>query len=332
MAKKKKQKKAGLAKRQKGKQEKKRAQKRKLQAQKPVQRKLKASKVKQNLKNLPNLIFEPELEEIAFSPEQIKEAVATHEKVPDQIEAIATIEFQEKLESKLQVLKLQFDRVNDVNKSMMVQAILYFMEHEQAPPFLNQIIVGMFLRGQAEMTSAETPITLKELNPMLKEYDETWESYLEEKMLLLEDAAADPGMEAAPGDIPEVDEDEEVLVPSPFEPLIEKFVGYLESDANMDEEIRERTQEDIEVLFNDYFEEKGITQFEEVSSRRVKSFLEGWFIRTMHPTGEDLEIMVDSLKIFFKFTETREIVPSETNQEILQLLENKEAILANLNV
>ncbi len=193
MAKKKKQKqkKAGLAKRQKNKQQKKTALKKKIVASRPVEKKISPSKVKQNLKNMPSLIFEPELEKIRFSKEQIEEAQANHEKVPDQIEALATPEFITTLKEQLEALKLRFDQENDLNKGMMAHAIIYFMEQEHAPAYLNQVVVAMYYSVISDIDSND-PGVLKQLNQMLNEYDQTWADYLQEKMDALEGKGEKP--------------------------------------------------------------------------------------------------------------------------------------------
>ncbi|MCP4752820.1 MAG: hypothetical protein GY866_18195 [Proteobacteria bacterium] len=338
MAKKKKQKKAGLAQRKKNKADKKRAFKKKIQAGKPVQKKISQSKIKQNLKNLPSLVFEPELDQIAFTSQQIEEIEQQHEKVPDQIEAIATPEFLETFKEQCGAMKLRFERENDVNKSMMVHAILYFMEEGNAPAYLNQIVVGMFFRTQAEMGKPDEPVTLKELNQMLKDYDAVWGSYLEEKAKELEIEEMLPSVDQQNALVSTAEEqegeeeDELALTPSLFEPLLEEFDEYLASEPALDEETQERTREDAEVLFNDYCEEKDISRLEELRPRKIQSFLESWFVRTMHPTQEDLEIMLNSLELFFKFVEKQGKMPEDTCREILSIFENKEALLSNLNI
>ncbi|MBU2648176.1 hypothetical protein KKI24_25950 [bacterium] len=331
MAKKKKQKKAGIAKRQKNKQQKKFATKRKLQAMKPSQRRISPSKVKQNLKNLPSLIFEPELESIAFTADEVNRVVSEHEKAPDQIEAIATPEFNQKLKETLQTMRIRFEKAQNADKSMMVHAILYFMEQEEAPAFLNQIIVAMFYRTWSQIQHPETEIDLKELNQMLNNYDQTWADYLQEKM-------EGSGLEGAiqTGRSTEsmvnemVDDETEGLAPvvaSPFEAVLEEFGEYLAAELTLDEETRERTLEDVEVLVNDYCEEKEITQLQDLKARKLRNFLEGWFIRLMNPTKEDMETMIHSLDIFFQFARQKEKIPAEIGEDIQNLFQDKDSLL-----
>ena len=327
MAKKKKQKKVGVEKRRQSKQNRKTAQKRKLIAQQPVQQKISPSKIKQNLKNLPSLIFEPELEEIAFSKEQIEAVREQHEKIPDQIDALGTAEFLVQLKEQHEAMKLRFDQQGDANKGMMVHAILYFMEQENAPAYLNQIAVAMYYNG-VHLLGNEEPLDLKQLNQALKEYDQDWSDYLKEKSDLLEQEL---GVSSPSGVAEQLTEEEERLIaPSTFEALVEEFVQHLNNEATLTEETRERMQEDVEVLVNDFFEEKGIEDLENIRARKIKTFLEGWFIQTMHPTKEDLGNMIESLEAFFKFAGETGKLSSEKSKEILDLLGDKEAFLKNL--
>lgn len=325
MAKKKKQKKAGIEKRRKNKIEKKSAQKRKLQAQKPVQQKISPSKLKSNLKNLPSLIFEPELEEIAFSSEQLKAVTSEFEKVPDQIEALGSPEFEAQLKERLESLKARFDEDEDVNKGMMVHAILYFMEQEDAPLYLNQIAVAMYYNALYQLENEE-PITLKQLNIQLRDYDKTWGDYLKEKTK----------QTVSPMGEDEIEEEEELepvaLGDTLFDEISRPFSEYLDADTSLDEDTRERVLEDAEALLNDYGEEKGITSLDDFRARKVRNFLESWFIRMMNPTQEDMENMIESLKLLFTFFREKELLSSEKTEDILSLLEDGDAFVANLNV
>lgn len=334
MAKKKKQKKAGIAKRQKNKQQKKNAAKRKIQAMKTPQRRISPAKVKQNLKNLPSLIFEPELEGIAFSIDEVKQVTAEHEKAPDQIEAIATESFMQKVMEACQEMRIRFEQENDTDKNMMVHAILYFMEQEDAPAYLNQVVVAMFFRAQHQIKTPETPLELKELNLKLREYDETWSDYLQEKMDASGLTNILPGgqsLPTEPGSDAVEEAEETILLSSPFEAVIEEFGEYLTADLAMEEDDRERTVEDVEVLVNDYCEEKEITQLEDLKPRKVRNFLEGWFVRMMNPTRDDMEIMINSLALFFKFSIQKEKIPSETGEGIQKLFEDKSSLLASFD-
>ena len=330
MAKQKKQKKTGLLKRKKEKLDKKKALKRKAQAQKkPEAKRLSMSKVKKNLKNLPLLIFEPELKEISFSADTVKKAQSEHERLPDQIESAATSEFQDKLKEKFTVLKEKFDANGDVNKGMMVNAMQYYMDQEHSPTFMNQIIVGMYLNAVQKLESPDADITLDNLNIQLKEYDKTWASYLEERMTEFDNKVKEA---ANNGSNMDVEADESSPLPtSPFETILNDFETDLVKQESLNDETKERIQEDIEVLLNDYCEDKEINEFESlIKIRKIKNFIESWFIRMMHPTAEDLGNMVDSLLFFFKYLQDNESRYKVTTDEIIDFLTDKEAILSKL--
>ncbi len=331
MAKKKKQKKAGLAKRQKNKQQKKNAAKRKLQAMKTPQRRISPSKVKQNLKNLPSLIFEPELVNIAFSADDIKRVTTEFEKTPDQIEAIASSEFMEQLTTNCQEMRIRFEQEADTNKSMMVHAILYFMEQEEAPAFLNQIVVAMFYRGLHQIENPEEELELKQLSQMLNDYDETWSDYLQEKMGDSSLSNMLQGAQTLPPESGDEEEEPSALLTSPFEAVINEFNDYLASDLSLDEETQERTVEDVEVLVNDYCEEKEISLLEDLKARKIRNFLEGWFIRMMNPTREDMDTMISSLDLFFQFAVKKEKIPAETGEGVQKLFEDRSSLLSSFD-
>lgn len=332
MAKQKKPKKTGIAKRKKEKLDKKRAIKRKAQAQKkPEPKRLSMSKVKKNLKNLPSLIFEPELQEIAFSEADVKKAQSEHEKLPDQIESVATGDFQEKLKEKFNALKDKYDANGDVNKGMMVSAMQYYMEQEHSPTFMNQIIVGMYLNAVTKLESPETDLTLDLLNTQLKEYDKNWASYLEDRMAEFDDQVKEVASNSNP--LEAAAEEPATLPGSPFETILNDFVSYLENQDKLDDETKERTQEDIEVLLNDYSEDKDIAEFESlIRLRKIKNFIESWFIRMMHPTSEDLGNMVDSLSTFFNYLQEKESQYKEASEEVVAFLSDKDAILSKLTI
>jgi hypothetical protein len=327
MAKKKKQKKAGLEKRRKSKQQRRTATKKRILAQQPVQKQISSAKLKQNLKNIPSLIFEPELQELAFSPDQVTAVKTQFEKVPDQVEALADAEFNTRLKAQLEIMKRRFEQLGDTDKTMMAHAIIYFMEQENAPASLNQIIVAMYFSALHKKENTE-PLELKQLNLLLREYDLEWYGYLQEKAEALSSRA---GVNQADSDVFDEEEEDNETESTGLKELIIEFNNYLETELSMRMAQRDRIQEDLEVLLIDYFEEKEIEDLESVRARKIKTFLESWFITTMHPTREDLEHMIESLEYFFRFATLKGRLSEETGNEILQLFADKETLLSNLN-
>jgi hypothetical protein len=188
--------------------------------------------------------------------------------------------------------------------------------------------VAMYLNTVNKIEHGEN-LELKELNSLLKDYDRDWSDYMMAKSEEL--TASNMGTEGEDVDPGLSEEEAKLIAPSAFESVIEAFTEHLNSEETFDDASRERIIEDVEVLVNDYCEEKEITSLDSLRARKIKTFLEGWFVKTMNPTKEDLENMLESLDVFFKFAEAKELLPQEKSVEIIQLLDDKESFLSNLN-
>src|SRR3989339_258469 len=198
MAKKKKQPKQNIKKRQTQKAQKRKQVKAKLASKQPAQKKMSMSKVKKNLKLLPALIFEPELSVLAFSPAQLKAGESAGEKPPDRIDQVADAVFLEVFVTALKAMDHRFHLERDANKNMMTQAMLYFMAQDKSPACLNQLIVSLYFNGLHKAQTGQD-LEFAELNQILKNYDQEYESYLEEKSkdlsVLGQEAADEAGEE-----------------------------------------------------------------------------------------------------------------------------------------
>lgn len=331
MAKAKKQKKGNLQKKKlQKKQARQKAVKRRVAVQKPGPKPMNMTKLKKTLKLLPTLVYEPEMEAIAFSPDQIQEAKAAQEKTPDQIDQLANEGFMEGFKSALKEMEIRFAKTGDSTKLMLCQTMGYFMEQPNSPACMNQIIVGLFLK--TELETAEKPSDVDALQAALKEYDQVWEEHLAEKAeSVMGEGQGMPGMPMPEGmpALPGTDEEEE-SEPAPFEELVQSFADHL-GESGMDEDDLELCVEDAEALFEDYCEEKEIESLEELSASKVKMFLTGWFPRNLNPTPEDYGHMLDSMEKLFKFLADTDRIAADVSTEVLTLLEGKEQLMENLS-
>ncbi|MDH5559874.1 MAG: hypothetical protein OEY59_03375 [Deltaproteobacteria bacterium] len=325
MAKKKKQKKAGIAKRQQNKNLKRKAIKRKIQSDKPVQQKMTMSKVKKSLKNIAQLVYEPELREIAFSKEDVATVDSRFEKTPEKIEALATSEFLEKFKAQLKGMEERLELEKNPDKLVMVQAVTYYVNQEQSLSFMNQVIVAMYLYAEAIYGGQEPPEKLEQLNLLLRDYDITWKDYLEERYRQLEASKVTEAEETLEGEA----EAEEVMADTVFEKIEGELDVYLGEQKDLSDDAVERVKEDVQVLLDDYFEEKSIGKLEDLRPRRLSNFLENWFVQTMHPTRDDLAQMYDSLKIFIDFTHKAQKIEEDKISEFREILAKKESALEN---
>ncbi len=293
MAKKKKTQKAGIKKRQTLKTQKRTQKKRALAAQAPRQKNMKPGQVKKLLRNLPQLVYEPEMQACRFTLAEVTAAEEAHEKTPDAIDALATEAYLEKYGTALQNMNSRLQAEGKKNLLILVQAMLYFFE-QKAPACMNQVIVGLFhLAKLGEMD-------LDPLQKTLQAYDEQWQEYLEEKA---QEQMAQGEMADLAATLPEKTEAEPDEAPavSPFADLLKDFGPWLQTTAQLEPDPAERCLEDAEALLLDYAEEKELTQITDLTAKKVRLFLEGWFPRNMNPTEEDITLMKSSLNRLFEF-------------------------------
>ncbi|MDX2470339.1 MAG: hypothetical protein QNL04_07165 [SAR324 cluster bacterium] len=296
MAKKKKQKKGGLAKKQAAKTQKRVAQKRVAAKAAAPQRQMKPGKVKKLLKNIPALALEPEIAALAFDKAAQKAAITANEKTPDAVDALADEAFMTSLKEKMTELDIRYKQEGDQEKVFLTQAMAYFLD-QPAPPCMNQIVVALFYTN--EITESGAEVTFDNLTEALDQYDETWADYLEEKAQAhMGDAEGMPAGGTVEGEV--IEGEVEAVEDSVFASLLADLEAHLAKGDKTTEE-QERIVEDAEVLLVDFAEEKEITELSEISASKVQRFVTGWFTRTMNPTPEDLSSMHLSMKSLFAY-------------------------------
>ncbi|MDT8447128.1 MAG: hypothetical protein RRB13_09595 [bacterium] len=309
MAKKKKQPKQNIAKRQQNKANKRKLIKKKVAAQKAPQKQMSMSKVKKNLKLLPSLAFEPELAQLAFPPAALEAAPGIE---PEKIDALADAAWLEQFNAALAKMDVRFAKEGKADKNMMTQAMIYFMSQEASPSCMNQLIVSVFMNSKALAAGAELDFT--QLQLQLRAYDDEHEEYLEAKAKEQEEAQGTisqaqtqgPQMDLPPGALAamaaeagEEDDDgmEIQLGAEAFASLLDEIESWSET-TGLESDQQERLVDDLTALFEDYASEKGWQELDEVSASKVNNF-QGWFQRNMNPTEEDMTLLGQSLSRFF---------------------------------
>ena len=295
MAKKQKPKKAGLAKRQTKKNQQRQHKVRSIKAERTPQRAgMKPGKVKKILRNLPMLALEPEVSALGFSQAQIDAVTPQHEKLPDAVDALSTLEFLTQLEAALNQVMARYQAQGNKEKLVLAQAMLYFLA-QKAPACMNQVVVALWIKTQLETQGEE--VTLAALQAGINAYDEDWKDYLEE----IAQARMPQGETDAADEDEEEEDEEDDNSQSPFAPLLEQFGEWLEENASEHEDA-DRILEDAEVLLYDYAAEKGFHSLSDLTPQAVELYLKGWFPRNLHPTPQDqtqMAHMVVKLFLFF---------------------------------
>jgi len=292
MAKKKKVQKQSIKNRQAAKVNKRKEIKRKASASRAPQKQMSMAKVKKNLKLLPGLIFEPEMNALSFDAEALKNAEAASELLPERIDfAAAQGEFGTQFREAIVAMDVRFAKVGDADKQMMTQAMNYFMDQEESPSCMNQLIVSLYLNSVQQQETAGSSLDFAALDEALKAYDETHEAYFETRNAEIEAAK---GSGVVVGESEEVQESASASVFTGLLERIEEWAGA--SDLGDDQS--ERVVDDMTALFEDYAAEKEWTELSDINPRRVQSFV-GWFERNMNPTDEDLVLLKNSISTFF---------------------------------
>lgn len=320
MAKKKKQQKVGIKKKQSAKQ-----QKRKLNVRKTIlkkggpkqDKKMSMNKLKKNLTDLPKLIFEPELLDIHFEKTALEKVKSEFEKAPDQIEVLADSLFESNLVQVLQALQQKFTKEKNQKKMFHVQAALYYIREEKAPAYLNQIIIGIYLRSLYEVLQIGTEVSMENIIPLIQEYEIIWKDELSRKS----EPTSEETYEVESNEVEAFEE----LPDFVFEQKMETFLA--DQKQHLEPDQVDNLQEDLEVFLDDYLSEKKVIDLNNLNTHLVESFLKNWFVSKMHPTKQDIEQMIFSLQTFISFCSQKDWITKETVTKLQSLLENKNTFI-----
>jgi len=313
MAKKKKVQKQSIKNRQVAKANKRKQIKKKVAAAKAPQKQMSMAKVKKNLKALPGLAFESELVALSFDAEAIKTAQASSEITPEQIDFAADQgDFKAKFLEAIAAMDTRFGIERDANKQMMTQAMNYFMEQEDSPSCMNQLVVAMYFNSIQRLETGAS-FDFNGLDQALKDYDAANEAYFETRNAEMEQAKA--AAPATPGELDVIDVPDEPLVASAFSGLLKQIETWAES-AELNEDQSERMVDDLTALFDDYASEKEWSELSDVTPRKIGSFF-SWFERNMNPTDEDMTLLKSSISTFFAGSLAQEVFGEQTCGTVL---------------
>lgn len=322
MAKKKKTQKSGIKKRQQAKQVKRTKIKK---SNKPVaQKKMSMGKLKKSLAQVPKMVFEPEFSQIAYEKEVMETAQASSDKLPDQIQEACTETVTNNVVQALKDMEVRANTDKDAVLAINAKAMVYYMETEKSPAFMNQITVGLYLKNAFEYFQQGEEITLDNVIEKVQEYETEWLDYIQEKAE--QAAGAEEEMPAVSMD----EEDEDIIEASPFESFREKMVAYLSKEGKQDEDTIERVDEDMEAFLDDYLAEEGVTAVDAVTPAHLNGFLGEWFIENMNPTKDDMEAMIASIDICFEYAKASSQMDSLNWNTLKIVLDGKEQFLEKL--
>ena len=307
MAKKAKKQKAGMLKRKKQKQSKKAFDRRRIASRMP-QKPSSEKEVQKILRRLPILAYEPELLDLHFEESLLRPHLERESLDPQIVLNLITAEFLADFQKRLE--KMNERTSGEMQKNIMVKGMLYSLEHDQMPHFVNPLIVAIYLRSKAQFEG-----NTLELHQILKAAEDYEKSHMEtiEKMI------ESPEMETDTVEKEELEVIEEK--PSAVPPIDSALMeSYFKTLQEFSEDVEERMREDVEVFLEEYVRQP----LEEWTAEMLDDFLGNWFVKNLHPVVDDLISMQNSLEHFIQFLAKHEKISAEKMQTILPLLQDKE--------
>ncbi len=309
MAKKNKKQKAGMLKRKKQKQVKKAVQRRRSASRAP-QQPTSERELHKLLQKIPILAYEQELDDLRFDKETMRPHLESNVPDPEVLKKALSDEFINDFQKRLKEMDIRTE--GSMQKNLMVKGILYALDHDEMPYFINPLIVGIYLRSKAEIQG--NTLDRSEILKAVEAYETTHMQFIEELVEsmndtedeVLEEEALDDTIDDTIMETPQIDEE-----------LIEAFHQTL---IGLDEDQQDRIKEDIEVFVEDYT----TSPLEEWNAEMLDDFLGNWFVENLNPVVDDLVSMQSSLERFFKFLGESERIANEEIQKIIHVLEDKE--------
>lgn len=259
------------------------------------------------LSRIPILAYEPELNEMRFDQDALKDLIASDKNDPQILVELISPEIIQKFETSLKEMEERVE--GQMQKSMMVKGIVYVLENQEMPHFANSLIVAIYLKSKAEAQgeSLEVSQILKAVSEYEKMNIETIEQMIEE------------GTKAAEALV--VNEEVEDFAPVKETQIDQALLDeYYETLASLDDTEQERLQDDLEVFLDDYV----TVPMTEWNADLLDDFLGTWFIQNLNPMIEDLESIQKSLERFFQFLADQEKIDKDISQKIIKVLQDKE--------
>ena len=294
MAKKRKQKKTGILKRQQKKRQKKMIQRRKTMPKRSPQQNGTPQQLEQLLSTLPTLAFEPELADLNMGHEELRTLLQSERTEADILMELLTEEFIADLDQRLEEMETVHSEKSI--KSILAKVTRHQIANKDKIPYLsNPVLIAIFLKTRSAVEGKE--LDLAGLPAVMDEFDKRNHDYihgLTQKVQVSEEA----GLSIKADE--ELSEEEK---PKERVPAIKADI-YTKYLALVPVEKQEQVEEDLDVFLVD-FEPPPVAEWD---ADLVKEFMEKWFLENANPLEEDLESMRESLSNLFDFLAEEELL------------------------
>ena len=327
MAKKVKQKKAGMLKRKQQKRKNK-ENKRKVFASRAVQPAQNSKRYLESLfQELPRFAFDERFDDMRLNVEDLKELKKQGDSDPLILMKLITPEVLSELEQRL--VLLDNETAPRSRENMLAKACLHQIERSHEIPHLsNPMIVAIYLRSRAEALGEVLEVS--DIHDVIEAYEEDNKEMIDrlsEDPQLLEQIIQASGTAASSNASQKGDEDIEdgEIIPEAevSDPPVPHalFEEYKATWAELAEKKQESLEEDLEVFLEDF----NPASYENWNADLIRSFLEDWCMANLNPLEEDLWSMQETILHFLRFMAEKKLVSESFTSEIIPRLEDREA-------
>lgn len=321
MAKKSKKQKAGMLKRKQQKKTKKALQRRQVSSRLPQQPNSE-KELQKLLQRIPILAYEPELDSMRFDQGALATELDAETTDPVIIMKLLNPDFLAEFEKQMKIMEERVE--TDMQKNLMVKGMLYALEHDEMPHFVNPLIVAIYLRTKADLASETLSPgqILKAVEQYEVDHMELIESLIEATK---EQEAAAAEVESSEPQLPEVEGEEvegELVAPEAKVLQLDEETTdvFFDSLDALEDEARERVIEDVETFLEDYVS----VPPEQWSTEVLDDFLGNWFVENLNPVVDDLISMQQSLEKLFHYLGAQGKIPAEVLEPAIALLQDHE--------
>ena len=255
-------------------------------------------RLKQNLKFIPHLIFEPEI--MAVKPSKTPDEILAHSTSElERIEFFYDDALHKDLVEALNSMPGRLTSAGDKVAMMNARAVQYFMSEGKGPAALNHIVIGKYYlhldpEGKEHNLTKETSIDF------IADFEQKFQAEIA-AMHLEGDARMQDSIEDDEAELEENKYDDSLDFD---EPIIKEYSEYLE--GKVEEEEAQLFADNAEVFFSDYIkEEKSLASYDQIKPRHFSFFFEHFFPENMNPTDEDKRQMAKALALFAEFLKVK---------------------------
>ncbi|HJL85880.1 MAG: hypothetical protein QF560_08135 [SAR324 cluster bacterium] len=301
MAKKGKTKKSGMEKRRHDKRHRKMVKRKKLMSHRSPAQITSPHQLEKLLKTLPNLAFDPMLQDLYLDEKMMQELIDQGLEEPQILSRLLTPEFLEELGRRLE--DVEDSAVPQSPKALLAKASRHQLEHsEEIPHLSNPLLFAFFLKTRAMVEG--NPMKLADLASAIRDFEERnadWIAEASENPELLKNEVEE-----------EIETPKEDLEPAVFS---DEIMQDLEKDLEgLSQQRADRMREDLELFLEDF----GPPPLEQWTSSMVDQFFLEWFVEHANPTDEDRLSMRETMLHLFKFLRVRKMLGEDFSPGSLQ--------------